>query len=131
MINEILASQTLVKAARVRESAFSMECEVCCLPNIDTLPLTCIQLLQTVDINDPKTGTVASTLILATIKLIHIRNDTLNERGVCDAGKLKPIGRTAGISYTRVTDGFELPRPVWQEIPGGIRNTLSGAEANL
>jgi hypothetical protein len=28
---------------------------------------------------------------------------------------LKPISRLGGITYGRVTEGFELPRPDWKE----------------
>ncbi|KAI5997005.1 hypothetical protein EDD15DRAFT_2387023 [Pisolithus albus] len=60
-----------VKAPRVKESAFSMECEY-----------------------------------------IHVRNDMLNERGVVDITKYKPIARLGDISYGRVVDVFRLARPV-------------------
>ncbi|TBU39424.1 hypothetical protein BD309DRAFT_969731 [Dichomitus squalens] len=86
-----------VKAPRVKESAFSMECE----------------LFQAVDITHPDTGKQTGTLILGLVKYIHLRNDVLNERGTVDFAKLKPIGRLGDISYARVGDAFRLPRPEW------------------
>ncbi|KAI0363392.1 hypothetical protein BV20DRAFT_975745 [Pilatotrama ljubarskyi] len=89
---------THVKAARVKESAFSMECE----------------LFQAVDIVHPNTGKQSATLVLGLVKCIHVRKDMLNERGVVDFTKLKPVGRMGDITYACVGDGFRLPRPSWQ-----------------
>ncbi|KAH0839452.1 hypothetical protein J3R83DRAFT_242 [Lanmaoa asiatica] len=86
-----------VKASRVKESAFSMECE----------------LFQAIDIVHPETGECTSTLVLAHVKYIHVRNDMLTERGTIDVTKFKPIARLGDISYARVGDAFRLTRPVW------------------
>ncbi|TFK64602.1 hypothetical protein BDN72DRAFT_846421 [Pluteus cervinus] len=81
-------ASTLVKPARVLESAFSMECE----------------LLQAVDIPHlPKE---------------HVRKDMLNDRGVCDMSKLQVVGRIFGIAYSRLTEGYEMERPRWQDVEG-------------
>lgn len=90
-------SQVHVKASRVKESAFSMECE----------------LFQAIDIVHPTTGECTSTLVLAHVKYIHVRNDMLTERGTIDLTKFKPMARLGDISYARVGDAFRLPRPVW------------------
>jgi hypothetical protein len=29
---------------------------------------------------------------------------------------LKPVGRMGGITFSRVTEGFELPRPSYEEV---------------
>ncbi|KAF8178441.1 hypothetical protein BJ912DRAFT_1130556 [Pholiota molesta] len=90
-----------VKAARVKESAYVLECE----------------LYQAIEIKDPKTDEVSSTLILGLVKFIHVRNDIIEPtRGVVDPGKLKPVGRLGGILYTKVSEGFNLPRPSWKDI---------------
>ncbi|KIJ59417.1 hypothetical protein HYDPIDRAFT_140660 [Hydnomerulius pinastri MD-312] len=86
-----------VKASRVKESAFSMECE----------------LYQAIDIVHPDTGERTNTLVLAHVKYIHIRNDVLNERGLVDLTKFKPVARMGDITYARVGDVFRLPRPTW------------------
>ncbi|KAI0333209.1 hypothetical protein GY45DRAFT_1245176 [Cubamyces sp. BRFM 1775] len=89
---------THVKAARVRESAFSMECT----------------LFHAVDIVHPTSGQHTATLILGLVRCIHVRRDVLNERGVVDYAKLKPVGRMGDISYACVGDAFRLPRPQWK-----------------
>ncbi|CAL1704538.1 unnamed protein product [Somion occarium] len=86
-----------VKPPRVKESAFSMECE----------------LFQTIDITHPESGVKSTTLILGRVKYIHVRRDTLNERGNVDPDKLKPIGRLGDILYASLGGGFRIPRPSW------------------
>ncbi|KAJ7034540.1 hypothetical protein C8F04DRAFT_1101316 [Mycena alexandri] len=87
-----------VKPARVKESAFALECE----------------LLQVVDIKND-TGAITTNLILATVKYVHVRKAVLNEKGVIDPAKLKPIGRMGDITFMTVKDGFRIPRPVWAD----------------
>lgn len=41
-----------------------------------------------------------------------------------DSAKLRPIARMGGITYTRVTEGFELQRPVWKD----VKDTYSAEE---
>ena len=71
------------------------------------------QLFQTVEITHPETGEQTATLVLGLVKSFHIRNDVLNERGLVDFTKLKPVGRIGDLAYTRVGDTFRLPRPSW------------------
>ncbi|KAF8217670.1 hypothetical protein K438DRAFT_1795427 [Mycena galopus ATCC 62051] len=87
-----------VKPARVKESAFALECE----------------LLQNVEIKDTA-GQVAANLILGTVKYIHVRKAVLNEKGVVDPAKLKPIGRLGDISYAVIRDSFRISRPSWAQ----------------
>ncbi|KDR69456.1 hypothetical protein GALMADRAFT_921283 [Galerina marginata CBS 339.88] len=102
-----------VKAARVKESAFSMECE----------------LYQTIPIKHPKTGITTATLVLALVKCIHIRNDVIDTSlGVdfVDPGKLRAVGAAAnfpgkGLTYARMSEGYVLPRRLWKEVGGEIR----------
>ncbi|KAF9057199.1 hypothetical protein BJ165DRAFT_15538 [Panaeolus papilionaceus] len=85
-----------VRTARVLESACAMECE----------------LLQTVEIKDPDTGAVNNTLVLGSVKYIHVRNDVINpDRGTIDPGKMKPIGRMGGAGYVRIAEGYSIGRP--------------------
>ncbi|EGO04207.1 hypothetical protein SERLA73DRAFT_82279 [Serpula lacrymans var. lacrymans S7.3] len=98
-----------VKASRVKESAFSMECE----------------LHQAIDITQPTTGAITTTLILARVKYIHVRKDMLNERGNVDATKFKAVGRLGDISYARVGDAFRLPRPIWTQEEDKINGLLA------
>ncbi|KIO12052.1 hypothetical protein M404DRAFT_994092 [Pisolithus tinctorius Marx 270] len=101
-----------VKAPRVKESAFSMECE----------------FFQAIDVTHPVSGEITTTLILARVKYIHVRKDVLNERGVVDITKYKPIARLGDISYARIGDAFRLPRPVWEQEKGKIEQALENNE---
>ncbi|KAI9063959.1 hypothetical protein FKP32DRAFT_1570991 [Trametes sanguinea] len=103
-----------VKAARVKESAFSMECE----------------LFQAIDIIHPSTNQHTATMVLGLVKCIHVRNDVLNERGVVDYAKLKPVGRMGDITYSRVGDGFRIPRPAWKLEGEKITEFLKGLEGS-
>jgi len=96
----------LVKAPRVKESAFSMECE----------------LLQTVELTDPKENKVTTTLVLATIKFIHMRNDILDDAGLPDIGKLKPVSRIGPPLFARVSEAFPLASVMesWKELERDI-----------
>jgi len=98
-----------VKASRVKESAFSMECE----------------LYKTIDITHPVTGEHSSTLILAHVKYIHVRNDMLAARGGIDITKFKPVARMGDISYARVGDAFRLARPSWAQEETTIQDVLT------
>ncbi|KAF9236880.1 hypothetical protein BU15DRAFT_88937 [Melanogaster broomeanus] len=88
-----------VKPPRVKESAFSMECE----------------LFQVIDIIHPVTGKAGSTMLLGHVKYIHVRNDMLTDRGTVDMTLFKPLSRMGDITYARVGDGFRLVRPVWEQ----------------
>ncbi|KAK7059762.1 flavin-reduct domain-containing protein [Favolaschia claudopus] len=92
-----------VRPARVKESAFSMECEV----------------LQIVEI--PKAdGTTAANLIIGTVKYIHVRKAVLNEKGF-------PVSRMGDIMYATVNNGFRIPRPAWAEAKEEIAQTFGSA----
>jgi len=81
-----------VKPPRVKESAFSMECNL-----FHSLPIG------------------STTLILGRITHIHVRNDVLNERGLVDPAKLRPIARLGDITFARLGDLYRIPRPVWEK----------------
>ena len=51
-----------------------------------------------------------TTLILGSVKCIHVRNDVLNEKGNVDITKFKAVSRLGDISYARVGDAFRVPR---------------------
>ncbi|KAG1888590.1 hypothetical protein F4604DRAFT_960423 [Suillus subluteus] len=101
-----------IKASRVKESAFSMECE----------------LYKSIDIAHPVTGEHTSTLILAHVKYIHVRKDMLTQRGVIDLTKFKPVARVGDISYARVGDAFRIASPTWAQDKAKIRNVLDEAK---
>lgn len=85
------------KAPRVKESAFSMECE----------------LHEMNDIKSPTTGAVTATLIIGLVKYIHVRKDMLTERGNVDLDKFRPVARMGDITYATVGGAFRIRRPDW------------------
>ncbi|KAF7323576.1 Flavin-Reduct domain-containing protein [Mycena kentingensis (nom. inval.)] len=94
---------TSVAPARVKESAFSMECE----------------LLQCIEVPNGSGG-VAADLILGSVKYIHVRKAVLNERGLVDPARMLAVSRMGDNSYARVGDTFRIPRPVWADVKGEL-----------
>ena len=104
-----LERQIHVKAPRIRESAFSMECE----------------LSQAMAIAHPETGAPSVTLVLGLVKKIHVRNDVLVERrsqanpgdvvNLVDPTKLQALGRMGDITYTSYGPLYRIARPVWAD----------------
>ncbi|KAF8493628.1 hypothetical protein JB92DRAFT_2749910 [Gautieria morchelliformis] len=90
---------TIVSPPRVKESAYSMECE----------------LFHLHDLFPPGASQMSGTLILGHVRVIHVRNSILNERGTVDADKLRPVARLGGLTYGRLGDSFELPRVSWKK----------------
>ncbi|KAI0319089.1 hypothetical protein OF83DRAFT_1170494 [Amylostereum chailletii] len=84
-----------VKPALVKESAFSMECE----------------LYDTIEIKHPANGAVTAILILGLVKHIHVRKDVLAADGTVDPVRFKPVARLGDITYGRIGDMFRIPRP--------------------
>ncbi|KAF5356546.1 hypothetical protein D9758_008295 [Tetrapyrgos nigripes] len=112
---------TYVKAPRVKESAFSMECE----------------LYHAFEIVRPQTKQITGTVIYGLIKCIHVRNDVLmdakalEESGhrakiVADPGKLRTIARMGDISYGYVSEPFRLPRCSWKKDGEAVKDAVEG-----
>lgn len=86
-----------VKSPHVAESAFSVEAKL--IHHHD----------WTSKSNPDK---VTGTLLIVEGIHFHIREDVLDKDGLSlDISKLKPVARLGGITYGKVTSGFELPRP--------------------
>ncbi len=86
------ASSEVVKPPRVAESPISLEC----------------RRFQIVEVSDRPGG---GSLVLGTVLRIHV-NDAILEDGAIRPGEgWRPIARCGGVTYARVTDTFELPRP--------------------
>ena len=97
------AEWEVVKCSRGKESVFSVEGKL-----LNT------QEFESKNPNTPgkKTG------VLAVIEGVRfwVREDAINEdRTLIDPSVLKPVARLGGISYSRVVDGFEIPRPVLED----------------
>ena len=87
-----------VKCSRVKESIFSVEGK-----------LVSTQEFESRATPGKKTG------VIAIIEGVHfwVREDAINEdRSLIDPEILRPVARLGGITYSRVLDGFEIPRPV-------------------
>lgn len=96
----------VVNVDRIKESIFSVEGK-----------LMSMQEFESRATPGKKTG------VLALIEGVRfwVREDAVNEdKNLIDPAVLKPIARLGGITYARVVDGFEIPRPVMkQEIDAG------------
>ncbi|WWC60556.1 uncharacterized protein I303_103130 [Kwoniella dejecticola CBS 10117] len=94
-------SSETIKPPHVAESAFSMECT---LSHSHEL------------IGDE--GKPTHTVILGRIGRFQVRENFLdpNDPFRIMAEKLKPIGRLGGISYARINQLVEVPRPVWDQV---------------
>lgn len=95
------AETTHVRPKRVKESVFSVEAK----------------LLSTQE-HESRAETGKKTGVLAVVEGVKfwVREDALNEqRNLIDPEVLKPVARLGGITYARVTDGFEIPRAVVKE----------------
>lgn len=93
---------TTVKASRVKESIFSIEGK----------------LVETKEFESRATPG-KKTGVLAIIEGVRFwaREDAINEEGnLIDPGVLRPMARLGGITFGRVLDGFELPRPDYEQM---------------
>lgn len=71
------------------------------------------------DISLETSGPPKATLVVGLIKRVHVREACLREDGLAlDPAKLRPIARLGGLSYARLAEGFDLPRPSWKTAQG-------------
>ena len=90
-----------VKCSRVKESVFSIEGK----------------LVETREW-ESRTTPGKKTAVTAIIEGVRfwVREDAINaERNLIDPDVLRPVARLGGITYSRILDGFELPRPIMRE----------------
>ncbi|KIW40715.1 uncharacterized protein PV06_07892 [Exophiala oligosperma] len=95
------AQSKTVRASRVREAVFSVEGK----------------LLNTQEF-ESRTTPGKKTGVLAVIEGVHfwVREDAINEdKSIIAPEVLRPIARLGGITYARVLDGFEIPRPILKD----------------
>ncbi|CAI6336602.1 unnamed protein product [Periconia digitata] len=96
------AKSKLVKPDRVQEAVFSIEAKL-----VET------REWESRATPGKKTG------VMAVVEGVRfwVREDAIDEAGVLiDPAVLKPVGRLGGITYGRVTEAFELPRPQYEEV---------------
>lgn len=92
---------SVVKASRVKEAIFSVEAK----------------LVETREFESRATPG-KKTGVLAIVEGVRFwaREDALNEeKNLLDPAVLCPVARLGGISYGRITEAFELPRPDFDE----------------
>ncbi|KAF8590999.1 hypothetical protein K439DRAFT_1381453 [Ramaria rubella] len=99
---------TIVTPPRVRESAFSMECE----------------LFHLHDITPPGSSQITGTLVLGHVRMFHVRNSILNEKGTVETAKLRPVSRLGGLTYGRIGDSFDLPRLSWKKEKDAVERLM-------
>ncbi|CCM05012.1 uncharacterized protein FIBRA_07211 [Fibroporia radiculosa] len=91
---------TVVKPARVKESAVSLECE----------------LFNSQDLLSNYGPEVTTTFVMGSIKMVHVRNAVLSPDGVnVDPAKLRPMSRLGMVTYARLGDGIDIPIPMWAQ----------------
>jgi len=95
---------TTVKASRVKEAVFSIEGK-----------LESTREFESKATPGKKTGVLA--IVEGT--RFWVREDAINEeKNIIDPAILKPMSRLGGITYGRVTEGMEIPRPDYDESVG-------------
>ncbi|WP_448633525.1 flavin reductase family protein [Pedobacter panaciterrae] len=108
----MLPSQ-LVRPPRVAEAPVQMECVVR-------------------EVIHPGENPGAGNLILAEVKLIHIKEEILDEEGKIDQAKIDLVARLGGDWYCRVTPGnlFKVAKPLTtlgigvDALPKAVRNSI-------
>jgi len=93
------APSTMVAPARVAESAFAVECK----------------LMDVKEFTSPQSGKMTAIMVILQGHYFHVREDAINEaRNLIDPSILRPMSRLGGITYGRVTQGVEIPRPDYE-----------------
>ncbi|CAK4033884.1 related to conserved domain typically associated with flavo oxygenases, DIM6 NTAB family [Lecanosticta acicola] len=94
-----------VRPSRIAEAVFAVECKLVAEHAISSRS---------------QEGKVSNVITILEGVRFWVREDCVDEeRKYIDPAKSKPIGRLQGISYGRVTDGFQIPWPDWEEIREG------------
>jgi flavin reductase (DIM6/NTAB) family NADH-FMN oxidoreductase RutF len=89
-----MVPSTLVKPPRVKASPVHMECRY-----LQTLKLPC---------DDPQGG---NHMVLGQVLAFHIDERVIDERGLVDVTRYKPLARLGYMDYTAVTEVFSMQRP--------------------
>ncbi|OAA61049.1 FMN-binding split barrel [Niveomyces insectorum RCEF 264] len=91
------APTSFVKPPRVKEAVFSAECKLVDVKEFES---------------KAHPGKRSGALVILEGVNFWVREDAINEeRNIIDPAVLRPICRLGGITYGRVTEGFEIPRP--------------------
>ncbi|KAJ4268803.1 hypothetical protein NW762_002872 [Fusarium torreyae] len=108
-----------VKAARVREAIVSIECKLDMIKEFDS---------------KARPGNKSGAMAVFEGTRFWVREDALNEdKNLVDPNVLRPVSRLGGITYGRVTEALEIPRPDFEKDVGGqegfekIQNKQNGS----
>ncbi|KAJ6446693.1 patatin-like phospholipase domain-containing protein [Purpureocillium lavendulum] len=97
-----------VRPARVAEAVFSVEVKVDHVREYERRG------------GGGKPGQPGSTLVVFEGTRMWVREDALNEeQNLVDAAVLRPMSRLGGITYGRLTQAIEIPRPTFDKDLGG------------
>ena len=107
---------TDVKASRIKEAVFAVECSLVTTHEV---------------MSKAKPGKVANVITILEGTRFWVREDVVDEeRKMIDPAKSKPIGRLQGISYGRITDAFQIPWPIYEDVAEKAdKDGLIGAKA--
>ncbi|KAI2626435.1 hypothetical protein GGR54DRAFT_590972 [Hypoxylon sp. NC1633] len=95
-----------VRPPRVREAVFSVECKLDTVREFDSRA---------------NPGAKSGCMVVVEGTRFWVREDALNdERSLIAPEVLRPISRLGGITYGRVTEAIEIPRPRFAEDVGGM-----------
>ncbi|KAK0710866.1 hypothetical protein B0H67DRAFT_646293 [Lasiosphaeris hirsuta] len=97
--------ETVPRVPRVKEAVFSVEGRLESVREFESKATP---------------GKKSSTLVVVEGTRFWAREDAINEeRNVLDPKVLRPVSRLGGITYGRVTEALELPRPDFEKDLGG------------
>lgn len=57
-------------------------------------------------------------MVIGRVQMVYLREDIIEADGAVDPAKTFPISRFGGLLYGRSTRGFELQRPVYDDVKG-------------
>jgi flavin reductase (DIM6/NTAB) family NADH-FMN oxidoreductase RutF len=99
------APSAVVQPPRVKEAVFSIEAKL-------------VEKREYQSKIDPS-HTTATMLVVEGVRF-WAREDAVDKGGsIIDLDKLRPMSRLGGITYARVTELIELPRPEWERLCEG------------
>jgi flavin reductase (DIM6/NTAB) family NADH-FMN oxidoreductase RutF len=83
----------IVQPPRVLESPVNMECKVHDIIELSSKPM-------------------GGSIVIGEVIRFHVRDSIIDKDMFIDPGKLKPVARLGGPSYSRIRDRFDMMRPV-------------------
>ena len=83
-------------------------------------------MMNAQEIKSPKTGQATAVLAVIEGLRFHVHEDAINEdRNLIDPEILRPMSRLGGITYGRLLEGIEIPRPDWDDLKQEVSINIS------